>query len=118
MTTFLLRTRMLLVLCLAWVGTASSQPADGRVDMNFEQVDIGQLVKIVSEATGERFVVSDAIAGQKVTSRADALRIAQTLDPDTLVPVVIDRRGVLYTYRVDARDPRTKRAFRYFDTTD
>ena len=59
-----------------------------------------------------------SIAGQKVTSRADALRIAQTLDPDTLVPVVIDRRGVLYTYRVDARDPRTKRAFRYFDTTD
>ena len=29
--------------------------------------------------------------------------------------VVIDRQGVLHTYRVDARDPETKRKIRYFD---
>lgn len=59
-----------------------------------------------------------SIAGQKVTSRADVIRIAGTLDPDVLVPVVIDRQGVLHTYRIDARDPVTKRSFRYFDDLD
>ena len=56
-----------------------------------------------------------SIAGQPVASRADVLRVAATLDPERLVPVVIDRHGTLHTYRVDARDPRTKRAVRYFD---
>lgn len=56
-----------------------------------------------------------SVAGRAVTNRAELLRIAETLDPETLVPVVIDRRGTLHTYRIDARDPRNKRAIRYFD---
>ena len=48
--------------------------------------------------------------------REDAIAIARTLDPDSekLVKVVIDRNGRRITYRVDARDPRTKRKIPYF----
>lgn len=56
-----------------------------------------------------------SIAGQRVTTRADVIRIAQGIDPQTLVPIVIDRQGLIHTYRVDARDPTTKRKIRYFD---
>ena len=56
-----------------------------------------------------------SLAGQKVSSRADVIRIAKGIDPEQLVPVVIDRQGILHTYRVDARDPHTKREIRYFE---
>ncbi len=57
-----------------------------------------------------------SINDQKVASLEDVVRIAKTLDPDSedLVKVVIDRAGRLYTYRVDTRDPDTKRKLRYF----
>jgi hypothetical protein len=56
-----------------------------------------------------------SINGRKVNSRADAINIAQSLSPDNLVTVVIDRNGKLVTYTVDPRDPRTKRKVRYFE---
>ena len=49
------------VVYLGWCSPSWGQ-ASSKVNMNFEQADIGQLVKIVSEATGERFVVSESIA--------------------------------------------------------
>lgn len=64
----------------------------------------------------ERGDILVSIEDQNVTSRADAIRIAQALDPDSeqLVKLVIERRGRLITIRVDARDPRTKRKISYF----
>jgi hypothetical protein len=64
----------------------------------------------------ERGDILVSIDDQKIASRADAVRIAQGLDPDSeqLVKLVIERRGRLLTLRVDARDPRTKREIRYF----
>lgn len=56
-----------------------------------------------------------SINGQKVASRADAVRIAQNLKDAKVVTVVIDRRGQLVTYRVDAQDPRNRRKVRYFE---
>ena len=57
-----------------------------------------------------------SINGQKVASRADAVRIARSLGKDVkVVTVVIDRRGKLVTYRVDAQDPRNRRKVRYFE---
>ncbi len=56
-----------------------------------------------------------SVAGREVLDRADLIAIAKTLDPDKLVPVVIDRRGTKHTYRVDARDPHTKRKLPYFE---
>ena len=57
-----------------------------------------------------------SINGQKVASRADAVRIARGLGKDVkVVTVVIDRRGKLVTYRVDAQDPRNRRKVRYFE---
>ncbi len=57
-----------------------------------------------------------SINDRLVQTREDAIRIARSLDPDSddLVKVVIDRGGKRYTYRVDARDPHTKRKFAYF----
>lgn len=56
-----------------------------------------------------------SINGQKVNSRSEAISIGQKLDPDKLVTVVIDRNGRLLTYKVDPRDPQTKRRVRYFE---
>lgn len=57
-----------------------------------------------------------SINGQKVQSRADAVRIARDLGKEVkVVTVVIDRRGKLVTYRVDAQDPRNRRKVRYFE---
>jgi len=56
-----------------------------------------------------------SINGQKVTTRADAIRIAEGLSPEKLVTVVIDRLGKLITYRVDPTDPKTRRNVRYFE---
>ncbi|MDJ0523436.1 MAG: PDZ domain-containing protein, partial [Planctomycetota bacterium] len=39
-----------------------------------------------------------SINGQKVTSRADAIRLAERLSPEKIVTVVIDRNGKLVTY--------------------
>jgi hypothetical protein len=54
-----------------------------------------------------------SINGQKVTSRAEAMRIAKSLDGKSLVRVVLDRRGRLITYNVDPQDPRNIRRVRY-----
>ena len=56
-----------------------------------------------------------SINGQKVASRADAIRLAESLSPEKLVTVVIDRLGKLITYRVDPSDPKTRRSVRYFE---
>ncbi|MDF1701887.1 MAG: PDZ domain-containing protein [Planctomycetota bacterium] len=56
-----------------------------------------------------------SINGQKIASRADAIRVAQGLKDANIVTVVIDRRGKLVTYRVDAQDPRNRRKVRYFE---
>ena len=56
-----------------------------------------------------------SINGRPVTSRAQAIEIAQTLREDQLVTVVIERRGRDITYKVDPQDPRTRRNIRYFD---
>ncbi|MDA1194598.1 MAG: PDZ domain-containing protein, partial [Planctomycetota bacterium] len=56
-----------------------------------------------------------SINGQRVTSRADAVRLAESLKEATLVTVVIDRRGQLVTYRVDPQDPLNRRKVRYFE---
>ncbi len=56
-----------------------------------------------------------SIAGQKVSSRSDAVRIAEHLDPKRIVTVVIDRLGKLITYHVDPNDPKNRRKVRYFD---
>jgi len=56
-----------------------------------------------------------SIAGRKVSSRSDAIRIAEHLDPKKIVNVVIDRNGKLVTYRVDPNDPKNRRKVRYFD---
>ncbi len=56
-----------------------------------------------------------SINGQKVKSRGDAVRIAESLKNATVVTVVIDRRGKLVTYRVDPQDPRNRRKVRYFE---
>jgi len=57
-----------------------------------------------------------SINDRPVSSRDEAIRIAQGLDPrsDALVKVVVDRAGTLLTFRVDARDPRVKRKIPYF----
>lgn len=56
-----------------------------------------------------------SINGQKVSTRADAVALAERLSPEKLVTVVIDRNGKLVTYRVDPSDPKTRRQVRYFD---
>ncbi|MGE0192843.1 MAG: PDZ domain-containing protein [Planctomycetota bacterium] len=56
-----------------------------------------------------------SINGRPVTSRAQAIEVAQTLREDQLVTVVIERRGRDITYKVDPQDPRTRRNVRYFD---
>ncbi len=56
-----------------------------------------------------------SINGQKITTRADAVRLAERLSPEKIVTVVIDRNGKLITYRVDPSDPKTRRNIRYFE---
>ncbi len=56
-----------------------------------------------------------SINGQKVTTRSDAVRVAESIKPNSLVTVVIDRNGKNVTYRVDASDPKNRRKVRYFD---
>ncbi len=52
-----------------------------------------------------------SIDGQPATSRADVIRIAEALSPETTgVQVVIDRYGRRITFDVDPRDPKTRRA--------
>ena len=46
---------------------------------------------------------------------SEKINIAQKLDPDKIATVVVDRNGRLLTYKVDPRDPHTKRRLRYFD---
>ena len=56
-----------------------------------------------------------SINGRKVESRSAAISIVEGLSPDGVVTVVIDRHGKLLTYKVDPRDPKTRRQIRYFD---
>ena len=56
-----------------------------------------------------------SINGRKVESRSAAIAIVEGLNPDNIVTVVIDRNGKLLTYKVDPRDPKTRRQVRYFD---
>ena len=56
-----------------------------------------------------------SINGQKITSRSDAIRIVEGLSEARIVTVVIDRHGKLITYKVDPRDPKTRRQVRYFE---
>jgi len=39
----------------------------GTVLLNFDQVELKQLIRLVSDNTGKRFIIDDAIAGKKVT---------------------------------------------------
>ncbi len=59
-----------------------------------------------------------SINGRPVTSRAQAIEIGKTLKDDTNVSVVIERDGRDINYVVDPRDPRTRRAVRYFDVPE
>jgi hypothetical protein len=56
-----------------------------------------------------------SINGKHVGSRSEAISIAQKLNPDSIVNVVIDRNGRQLSYRVDPRDPHNKRRMRYFE---
>jgi hypothetical protein len=56
-----------------------------------------------------------SINGRRVESEADVISIAKGVSEDSLVTVVIDRHGKIFTYIVDPRDPHTRRAVRYFD---
>lgn len=52
-----------------------------------------------------------AINGQPTKTRADAVRVAQALPPDTsLVTIEVDRDGKRIFYDVDPRDPKVRRA--------
>ena len=95
------------------VKTAVAKDASGRV--------IGlRITGFAPDAPADVFDVKQgdilvSINGQQVSSREDAVRIAQGLDATKLVRVVIDRRGRLITYNVDPQDPRNQRRIRYFE---
>ena len=56
-----------------------------------------------------------SINGRRVESRSAAISIVEGLKPEGIVTVVIDRHGRLLTYKVDPRDPKTRRQVRYFE---
>ena len=56
-----------------------------------------------------------SINGKRITSRAEAVRIAESLKDVKVVTVVIDRRGKLVPDKVNPQDPKNRRKVRYFE---
>jgi len=46
---------------------ANGANAGRTVQLNFDQVELKQLIRLVSDNTGKRFIIDDAIAGKRVT---------------------------------------------------
>ncbi len=89
------------------IKTAIAKDAEGRV-LGIRIVDFGEAP--LDRLALERGDTVVSIDGQPVASRADVVRIAQALSPETeSVEVVVDRYGRRITFDVDPRDAKTRR---------
>jgi general secretion pathway protein D len=105
-----LRVLVALLLVVASAGRAQAQaetanaPAQGFVNLNFDQVDVRLLVKLVSDLTGRRFVVDDRVAG-KVTVVTPGRVATSEVYPLFLSIleshgfIVVDRGGIVHVQR-------------------